>query len=707
MAGKEAIAIVLDVGKSMFEKYSRDITRRRIDVAIDSIKTLVTQKILFNKTHEVALVLMGSDEAEDGDVMLAQEIKRPDLETVREMDDIKKAKPSSLPGGDIFKTLSNCMDMLDDYVKKKKYTKKCFVFTNGSGPSKYDQKKIKQLASKANNLATRVNFITIDFMEEDEPEKEKHSKVQHENRVSLEQFCDDAESKLFPSHLAMAIQKQFRSRYVMARAKYKGTLQITPDLRLMVNTYGKTTEEKFPSAKKYSLIANQSKNAKDAVVTLSREVFLHDDPTQTPIDAENKIKGYYYGKQLVPIPEFLEEKLKYKSEKCMKLLGFAEKRSVPRHFFLASVDMLIPQDDENHKRALASLIHALYELDKVAIVRYVYRENVAPKLACLFPHIGSNYECMWMTILPTVEDLRDYQFMSLKECTTQQEKAMGEFIETLDLMKVEDEGDEKEGLKTSSTYNPSLQYFYQCLIHRAFNEDDKLPEIDPVISNYVRPDKRIFQKAQASIENVEKSFTLKENKEKKDKGKVYWRQMLQEEAKKLEEAAMIEIETTNVKVEGEKEKGYRFDEDVVRKISQGNPVVDFRRMINEKTEDLTSSAIKQMSELIMKFIEESFQGNLYDKALDCLKELRKGCVQEDEAPEFNDFLQNVKDRFCNGKHAKFWQKVISHGLTLIDQTETKSSMVSPTEAKDFLMEEDKEVQAKIEQEQQELMDEIE
>ena len=216
---------------------------------------------------------------------------------------------------------------------------------------------------------------------------------------------------------------------------------------------------------------------------------------------------------------------------------------------------------------------------------------------------------------------------------------------------------EAEGLKPANTYNPTLHYYYQCLVHRAFNEDDKLPPLDPTIANYVRPDKKMFDKAKLSIENIEKTFTLKENPKKdKNKAKMFWSQMLAEAAKKMETESAEQSETSSVAA-GKPEKDLDIDKDIVRKISQATPVVDFRRMINEKAEDLTNSAIEQMTKLIEKLIEESFQGNFYERALECLQELRKGCVQEDEAPAFNDFLELLKDRFANSKHQKFWQKV--------------------------------------------------
>jgi len=703
MAGKEAIAVILDVGKSMHTPSLDDPSIRRLDVALDFIKTFLTQKVLFNKQHEPSLVLMGSDEGEDGGDLLAfRPVGKVDMEFIKGLEDIRTARASKLEGGDIFKALSSSCDMLDDFVKKKKYEKKIFMFTDGNGATKCNETKARDVGRKCRNTDTKINIIGLDFGEEDDEDNTyNRTDAQAKNLELLNIFSENAECKIFPSSLALTIQKQFRSRFVRAVAKFKGPLEITPDLQINVLSYGKIVEEKFPTAKKASVPAGKDKSLSQGKVTYNRESYLHDDPDQNTVDAENKIKGYYYGKQLVPIPDVLADKLKYTSQKCMKLLCFADKKSVPRHFFMGSVDMVIPHDDENDKKALSAIIRALYELDKVAIIRYCYRDNLAPKLACLIPHIGANYECLWMNILPTVEDIRDYQFNSLKEATGQQEKVIGDFIDILDLMKCEDDDEEAEGLKPPNTYNPTLHYYYQCLVHRAFNEDDKLPPLDPTIANYVRPDKKMFDKAKLNIENIEKTFSLKENPKKdKNKAKMFWSQMLAEAAKKMETESTEQSETASVAA-GKEEKDLDIDKDIVRKISQATPVVDFRRMINEKAEDLTNSAIEQMTKLIEKLIEESFQGNFYERALECLQELRKGCVQEDEAPAFNDFLELLKDRFANSKHQKFWQKVINHGVTLIDGNETDSSVVTIEEAKKFLLEEDKVVQQKQEQQEAE------
>lgn len=106
------------------------------------------------------------------------------------------------------------------------------------------------------------------------------------------------------------------------------------------------------------------------------------------IDPEYKIKGYYYGKQLVPVSKILEESLKFSTEKCLKILGFVPKEKVPRQHFIGPVDMVscVNQCDSNQQKFNA-LIDGMVELSKVALARYVTRNNAPPRLAALIPSL--------------------------------------------------------------------------------------------------------------------------------------------------------------------------------------------------------------------------------------------------------------------------------------------------------------------------------
>jgi hypothetical protein len=49
--------------------------------------------------------------------------------------------------------------------------------------------------------------------------------------------------------------------------------------------------------------------------------------------------------------------------------------------------------------------------------------------------------------------------------------------------------------------------------------------------------------------------------------------------------------------------------------------------------------------MIERFVKNSLKGDLYDKAIECLKSLREGCINEDEGEVFNKFMERVKKLF--------------------------------------------------------------
>lgn len=73
---------------------------------------------------------------------------------------------------------------------------------------------------------------------------------------------------------------------------------------------------------------------------------------------------------------------------------------------------------------------------------------------------------------------------------------------------------------------------------------------------------------------------------------------------------------------------------------------------------------------------------MYQKALQCLKELRKVCKLEEEVQNFNNYLKEIKDKFgkIDSPHVKFWKLVVEDGITLIINSEHKESDVTLEEA---------------------------
>jgi len=68
-------------------------------------------------------------------------------------------------------------------------------------------------------------------------------------------------------------------------------------------------------------------------------------------------------------------------------------------------------------------------------------------------------------------------------------------------------------------------------------------------------------------------------------------------------------------------------------------------MIKDRKTDRVGEAISQMCTMIERFVNTSLKGDLFDKAIECLKELRDACVTEDEAPSFNRYMERLKSLF--------------------------------------------------------------
>jgi len=87
---------------------------------------------------------------------------------------------------------------------------------------------------------------------------------------------------------------------VSARSRFRGNLDLAKDLKLAVQIFSRTREETFPTLKKQSLIApsinDGSVNAKDGLVKLDRTYAEVDDPDQTPVEPDQQIKAFNYGK---------------------------------------------------------------------------------------------------------------------------------------------------------------------------------------------------------------------------------------------------------------------------------------------------------------------------------------------------------------------------------------------------------------------------
>ena len=685
MAGKEGVFLILDVGKSMSKQYS-DTEMTRLDFGIESIRQLIRQKLLFSaKKDQIGIILVGSDsETNDAEyIEIAHNLSNP---VIQDIHNLKNIKTSNEDKGDIFESIDIAIDVFIETYKKLKWVKKIFLITDGESKTETNSSKIKRLAEKLEENNVNVNVICVDFyseLDEDEVEEEdgnikekddinmdsNESENQKKTKKYLKELSESTENvKLFTSTMANYIYHQFKKKKINPTTKFRGPLIITPNLSLDIMVYTKTSNQTIPSLKKYSLVAEYSNDLNTCQVVNDRLYYVHDDPQQNPISKEFIAKAYYYGNSLVPVSKTDEIRFKNEENKCLKTIGFTDSYRVPRHAFMSGVDLVIPNpQSENDIKAMKALVEEMIKMNKVLIARYVYRNNSSPKLVVLSPHLSKKGPLFYLNVLPTVEDIRDYQFDSLKECTKNQEELISKFIDSLDL-----ENDDEEELKPTETYNPTLQYFYQCLESKALNNEDEIPPLDDEISKYLVPNKKLFENNKY-VSFLPKLFPIKE-KDKIDekKKRIFWKDVINEEFENKLTQERMEEKLNSKKKESKKT------------ISTITPIEDFKEMIGNKNEDLTVPAMILMSDLIHKFIRDSFKGSYYIKAIECIKVYRDAANEEDEVELFNNFLNDLKVKYPKEQFLDFWLLFSDNNITLISKSENPKSTFSDKEADEWL-----------------------
>ena len=163
MAGKEGIFVILDVGKSMKEKY-QDTEETRLNFGIESIRQLIRTKLLFNvKRDQIGIILVGREGDEAENISIHSELDFPNIEMLDQLNSIEAEDDEDK--GDIFLAIDFAIDEFIAKYGKKKFDKKIFLITDGESLSKFSKSKIEELAERINDNNVKVNIYMGKKME--------------------------------------------------------------------------------------------------------------------------------------------------------------------------------------------------------------------------------------------------------------------------------------------------------------------------------------------------------------------------------------------------------------------------------------------------------------------------------------------------------------------------------------------------------------
>lgn len=680
-------------------------------------------QILAGAKDEVGLILFGTQEtkndlAADGysHVVVLRDLVTPDVDLLRE---VEKIRPGDCDGD----CMRNCcrwcsgpdtpplfpcavvdalvvaMDLLVKKVGDRNYQKRVFLITDAGSDVNEDD--LHTILDKFNEINAVLNVIGVDFAEDRNlGEDRSHiSEIKEHNEKLIQKICEHVKGRVIPIRNALDLLSFTSSKSILQRSSFRGWFELSRHVRIPVWSFPKTKEDTFPRMAKISRLSQESANPDTLAVKSERTYHPLDDPDKE-VEFANLSKGYRYGKTLVPFDRIDQQNLKFTSTPCLQLLGFCAKDSVPRQHFMGSVDAIVPLPaDDTASQAISALAQAMESAGSVAIVRFVKRANSAPQLGVLSPHQNDRkgYACLYFNKLPLHEDIRNYTFASLGAAAPKksfvpsqpQLDAMEDLVNSMDLT-ASGEGEPEEALKPKRTYNPALQHFFACVQSKALHPERPLPPLDPIVDQYVNPDKNIMERAARALDNVKGSFHLvrTELKEKQSRRR-FWSDAFAEAAAGIQLDSYVNDDAKRQKLhDGLPEGGPRLSIQSliteVTDVGSATPVEDFNAMISRRDVDLVDKAIEQMQRQIVKIVNESVRDMHYPKALECLKALRQGCIEQAEVEAFNRFLADVKKNYRGSKRAEFWQLICQEGVSLITAEESSDSDFTDVDAHLFL-----------------------
>ncbi|CAO1630381.1 unnamed protein product [Sympodiomycopsis kandeliae] len=208
---------------------------------------------------------------------------------------------------------------------------------------------------------------------------------------------------------------------------------------------------------------------------------------------ENKFgQAYKLGASLIPITDDLD--VEWQSTVGMEIINWVKQSSFRRNYLLGDVWNVFA--DSNNLEAqvqLSSLAKAMQLQEKLALVRFVRKQNAEPKLGILYPVVRAEEtqaEYFHFAEVPFSEDLKRYTFPSLERVVTADGKelkehrslpsermisTMDKLVESMDLshaFKGED-GEDEPWFSTEDSFNPAIHRMKDAVAWRVMHPDSK------------------------------------------------------------------------------------------------------------------------------------------------------------------------------------------------------------------------------------------
>ncbi|KDO24367.1 hypothetical protein SPRG_10445 [Saprolegnia parasitica CBS 223.65] len=695
---KEAMMIVLDAGVSMREPLNeptrKAVVGSRFDAAKTAVQSILSQKMLFRKHDEVGIVMYGTEGTDNhlhetqGGYEHVHVLSNLDEVSTRVAETMAVAQAASKDTkADVLDGIIVALDLLIRRTDKKKYEKRLVVVTDAATPIA-NPADMEVVCSMVQNMDVQLQIIGIDFSITDatkaEPlavKPEETHDIKLENEKMLLSIVNEVHGELLSVSKRIDFLTQGKTKTVNQTTKFRGNLEFGATLQIPTYVFSKTLEQRLPTLAKESTVGEPGVGK----VKMDRLYHSQAKPDEE-VAPEARIKAYKYGSEMIPFSTADQASLKLETTRSLKILGFLPRDCVDRSMFMSNTDAVFGDFTKPRaQEALAALVRAMADENKVAIARFVARANAAPKVVVLIPNTCSGKDgrlhCLWLQQIPFEEDMRQYEFPSLRVAkatpTKEQQDVADALVDALMLPS------DKQQLH-SKAFCPSLQRFYDTIPKRAEDPQCPVASLPPYVERYLREDKELFTTALPSIQRFNAAFQLKEAVKAKDqKKKFFWSDAKKNEAVKDEPLTGDDAEPSG----GGDDDDDEFDLDDllggedVTSVGSMNPISDFEALLSAKHNKVVKahSAVSGMQDQISTLFgqESAYHG----KALQCLLHFRRRSPEIHYTASFNAFLQTLKDTWYL---SPVWSLLVAHNVTLLSTKDDPTTDVTPTGAHAFL-----------------------
>lgn len=537
-----------------------------------------------------------------------------------------------------------------------------------------------------------VPYIKVFVLEPKEYLDVKDSAVMDEEIGLLQQTNPCVEVIKLHEHLNFLPGPFFKR--ISHYCRFTGFFEVSPDFKISVKVFTKTQEILPPSLKTYSKFSNPENPSILSGKILTTRTYHESQNQDRVVESEHKIKGYYYGHDLIPIPQEVYQQIENagkKEAKELKLLGFTSGKRWRREYLIGRGDVILPSSkDQRDIIAYKALIEAMIDLNVVAYCSFAARNGGRAILYGLFPFQEEDKSLqLFGAQLPTGEDIREFSFSRLKQASDVQLDVMEEFVNANEIP--------DEVADPHNIFEPERQLILENLYARAFAILDQAETplnrgLSMGMNSVIFPP--LIKDSNQNYMNLAKVFNLKEHEIKKNqkKEKVWWKSaLISNTTSTASNPQLVEEGLAAAKsdqINGKKNDDNQYPKHLTSHISEVRPIHDFREMMDDRKTDLIDRAIHEMKRVVKKILDNFLPGDTNAKPTECLHELRKACIEHDEYQAFNDFLRELRLNCPAGSvnFKAFWQKNVNERLSLIGNASCKLSDVTEDESEVFLNE---------------------